>query len=218
MIKTLLLVGASSLALSATGAEAAIYLGPSVNGYAPVWSLPPIQILPIPVGVAQGGGAGAYAGASGAGSYGGSNPGGSYAAPPPSPPASYYGVSPGGGYSGPGPGGVYGSPPYGAAGPYVTGPAPYSPGYYYAGSGGQGGQTYGGVGYAGGVYGSGPGPVFQPTYLMAPGRVLDDVLGSPVPEPSAWALMLGGFGFLGYVLRRRLSRRARADHARAMEV
>jgi hypothetical protein len=27
-----------------------------------------------------------------------------------------------------------------------------------------------------------------------------------VPEPSTWALMLGGFGFLGYVLRRRVLR------------
>ncbi|HLZ82391.1 MAG TPA: PEPxxWA-CTERM sorting domain-containing protein [Caulobacteraceae bacterium] len=29
-----------------------------------------------------------------------------------------------------------------------------------------------------------------------------------VPEPSTWALMLGGFGFLGYVLRRRVLRTA----------
>ncbi len=33
-----------------------------------------------------------------------------------------------------------------------------------------------------------------------------DYTGAAVPEPSAWSLMLSGFGFLGYVPRQRLAR------------
>jgi hypothetical protein len=57
----------------------------------------------------------------------------------------------------------------------------------------------------------GPGPVIFPIYELGPARVFatNSTFGSAVPEPSAWALMLGGFGFMGYVLRRRVFRKPR---------
>jgi hypothetical protein len=88
------------------------------------------------------------------------------------------------------------------------------------GFGGGGGGGYsgggGGGGYSGGADGEGGGSyvVAGATHILGEsgvqsgnGLVTIDFLG--VPEPSAWSLMITGLGFLGYVLRRRLTGRLR---------
>jgi PEP-CTERM motif len=77
---------------------------------------------------------------------------------------------------------------YGMGSPGQTGG--YGGVYIHGGAGGAGGQ--GGLG--GGALGirAGDGEV---TFTL-------------VPEPSTWAMMLTGFGFIGYLLRRRFLRAA----------
>lgn len=67
--------------------------------------------------------------------------------------------------------------------------------------GGGGGALYGGGGGGSYVFG-GVGSPQNLGYEGGNGYV--DI--SAVPEPSAWAYLLGGFGFLGFVLRRRVIR------------
>jgi PEP-CTERM motif len=61
----------------------------------------------------------------------------------------------------------------------------------YGGGGGGGSYSFGGTGRTALAYKAGDG----------------EIEISSVPEPSSWAMMLGGFGFTGYVLRRRVTRR-----------
>lgn len=129
-----------------------------------------------------------------------------------------------GGFGGPGgPGGGYGANGLGGIG-----------GGYGGGFGGGGGGGFtggdGGRGYfkscethkykqycaTSGGYGGGGGGSFNASatlrttgYHLGVGRVTIDLLSAGgVPEPSTWSLMLTGLGFLGYVLRRRVMRRA----------
>ena len=88
------------------------------------------------------------------------------------------------------------------------------------GGGGWGGGFGGGVDAASGNYGpDGTGHASQGGgSYMSGGRGQFSYAGfhggdglvtiAYVPEPSAWSLMLSGLGFLGYVLRRRVTRRA----------
>jgi hypothetical protein len=77
-------------------------------------------------------------------------------------------------------------------------------------SGGGGGGVSGG---GGGVYaGGGGGGSYD--FLSPDGAALayrsgnGEITIDPVPEPSTWSLLLGGFGLLGYALRRRFLRAA----------
>ena len=71
----------------------------------------------------------------------------------------------------------------------------------------EGVSYYGGGG--GGSYASGfTGVTYATGANAGNGFVEVTPLDIPVPEPSTWAMMLGGFGFLGYVLRRRILRPA----------
>lgn len=69
-------------------------------------------------------------------------------------------------------------------------------------SGGGGGDKYGGGG--GGSYNFGGKGQTALAFNTGNGEI---EISSSVPEPSTWAMMFGGFGFTGYVLRRRLARR-----------
>ena len=79
-------------------------------------------------------------------------------------------------------------------------------------SGGGGGGYDGGAGGGYGLYTAGGGTSYnagsnQKVLGLKEGDGLVTIT-SLVPEPSAWSLMLTGLGFLGYVLRRRVMRRA----------
>ena len=86
----------------------------------------------------------------------------------------------------------------------------------YVGGGGGGGFSGGGGGGAGGFPGGGGGGgsfalgftdvIYSAGANAGNGFVEITPLDTPVPEPSTWAMMLSGFGFLGYVLRRRVLR------------
>jgi hypothetical protein len=150
-------------------------------------------------------------GGSGGGGYSGGG-GGGWRSP---------GTGGGSNYAG---GGGYGPPSFKGGFGGNSFPIPIGPGDFGAsgGFGGGGGGGYdgggGGGGYAGGDAGGGGGSylVARATHTVGEsgiqagnGLVTIDLMGSGVPEPSAWGLMLTGLGFLGYVLRRRLMARLR---------
>lgn len=82
-------------------------------------------------------------------------------------------------------------------------------GGYYSGGGGGGFSGGGGGSYGGG--GGGGGSVIAGAnqqvlaYRTGDGEI--DIISS-APEPGSWAMLLTGFGFVGYVMRRRLLRAA----------
>ncbi|MGH7023671.1 MAG: PEP-CTERM sorting domain-containing protein [Caulobacteraceae bacterium] len=140
----------------------------------------------------------------------------------------FYGGAPGGGL------GSYGAP-FAGQGYYDGGAGGFGSGFVggdggYGWSGGGGGHAGGGGppftggggggGYSGGGggsygYGGGGGGSFN--NLGGFTTSLSSELGngevsifSAVPEPTAWSLMLAGFGFMGWRLRRRFTRKIRA--------
>jgi len=75
----------------------------------------------------------------------------------------------------------------------------------FSGGGGGSGYTTGGGG--GGSFAAGFGNVVSASGVN-PGNGYVEIFSLGVPEPSTWAMMLGGFGLIGYVLRRRILRAA----------
>jgi hypothetical protein len=164
------------------------------------------------LGAGYNGQAVSFGGAGGAGGGPGGGPGGIAGSP------GYYSMTgaPGGGLgtAGPGPyagrgffdGGAGGAgAAYGGAG--GSGFAGGGGGFFGGGggggfSGGGGGNKYGGGG--GGSYDVGGIGQTALAYKAGNGEI---EISSSVPEPSTWAMMLGGFGFTGYVMRRRVTRR-----------
>lgn len=175
--------------------------------------------------IAGGGGGGAYFDAGGAGvapasgGPGGAGHGGGYGGISGSP----------GGYAAGAPGGGLRTyfPVHNAYGPFAgkgffDGGAGGA-GYMYGGAGGAGfsgggGASYGGGGgggYSGGGGGgngdggggggsySFVGPSTSLAFKTGDGEV---TINAAVPEPTTWSLMISGFGFLGYCLRRRFAR------------
>jgi hypothetical protein len=142
----------------------------------------------------------------------------------------------GGGFGSPGsfPGGATGAPgggfgtnyssPYSGTGFYLGGAG--GPGFAYGGAGGSGFAGGGGAfigggggggasgGGGGGKYGGGGGGGGSYAFVGVNEHALTYKAGDgeieivAVPEPASWALLLGGFGFVGYVLRRRVMRAA----------
>jgi hypothetical protein len=83
---------------------------------------------------------------------------------------------------------------------------------YATTNGSDGGSTYIGNLFEGG-YGSVPGTHVTDLQFSNSGNnwefgVAEVTYTTGVPEPSTWAMLLGGFGFIGYAMRRRVLRAA----------
>ena len=209
MLKTVLLAGASILAFSATLADAATYLTPGTYGFtAPSAGVYTIHVLAGAGGsfaYTYGGTTNTYTGGGGGfatGDFtltmneiltvtvGGKGSAGSYTS----------------GVSGSMVSATYGGDSFVTSGAatlvkgYGGGPAyqyggGYSNGYGYVAS------THNGHAVTAGSYGYGNN--------TGAGTVeITEISTTPVPEPSTWALMFGGFGLIGYMLRRRFLRTA----------
>ncbi len=170
--------------------------GFGINGQAPA---------PLGPGTGGGGGNGGYGGYGGnPGTYGccGAPGGGltSYGGPQ----AGKGFLDGGAGGSGAVPGG-FGFAGGGAGSAVNTGPGGGGGGF----SGGGGGGSYGVLGAGGGGGGSYVLGGFDTQTLAFKSGNGEVSITSLVPEPPAWGLMITGFGFLGYRLRRHLTRSAR---------
>jgi hypothetical protein len=134
-----------------------------------------------------------------------------------SPGANSGAISTGSGYGGSGPPSFAGGAGAVSAGFSLYGPV-FMEGPNGGGGGGGGGGGYngggGGGGYAGGSFGGGGGSYLatgvSPVVNQSGVQFGDGLVTiSFVPEPASWSLMITGLGFLGYVLRRRITGRLR---------